>query len=123
MSSSLEQAQFHAFGYIISTYAKVEQGFKFLIAHLIDVPRPIAVMLCEPYTTANLRNVTKSLAAAYEPPSDVRQRITDMVGELKSFGKTPKRHQPQHVERRHTSKLHQTHTPRHPERKAGLSRR
>jgi hypothetical protein len=87
MPNSLEHAQFHAFGYIISTYAKVEQGFKFLIGHLVDVPRPIAMMLCEPYTTANLRNVTKIIAAAYDLPCDIRQRIADMVGELKSFGK------------------------------------
>jgi hypothetical protein len=83
--SHLTQGHFHAFGYIVSTYAKVEQGLKFIIAQILGVPRSIVMMLCEPYTSNTLRNVTRSINAAHVLPG-INERITNLVGEFKSFG-------------------------------------
>jgi hypothetical protein len=86
-ASHLTQAHFHAFGHIISTYAKVEQGFKFIIAKIINVPRHVAVLLCEPYTTQSLRNVVSTVHTAYVVPDEIRERLIELVKQFEEFGK------------------------------------
>ena len=83
----LTPAHFHAFGYIVSTYAKVEQGFKILISEMLDIDIYIAAILCEPYTTLQLRNVMNSLNKHYTLPNDCNKRLCDLIGEFKTFSR------------------------------------
>jgi hypothetical protein len=82
----LTQEHFYVFGYIVSNYAKVEQGFKFIVAKIIGVPRHVAVLLCEPYSTLSLRNVVSTIHTAYAVPDDLRERLATHVKEFESFG-------------------------------------
>jgi hypothetical protein len=85
-ASHLTRDHFHAFGHIVSTYAKVEQGFKFIIAKIIGVPRHVAVILCEPYTSHDLRNVVRSIQAAHDLPCGMAERITGLAKQFENFG-------------------------------------
>jgi hypothetical protein len=83
--SELTRAHFYAFGYIVSTYAKVEQGFKFIIAQIIGVRRHVALVLSEPYTSENLRDVIKSLAES-DLAFDKAERVVDLAKRFEKFG-------------------------------------
>src|SRR4051812_25560939 len=84
-ANHLTQGHFHVFGHIVSTYAKVEQGFKFIIAKIIGVPRHVAVILCEPYSALHLLNVTRSIQSAHDLPSGMSERITYLADQFDHF--------------------------------------
>lgn len=86
-AAHLTPEHFYAFGYIVSTYAKVETGFSFIIAKIIGVPRHVAVLLCEPYSSQSLRNVVSTVHTTdYDMSDDLRERITDLANQFEGFG-------------------------------------
>ena len=85
-TSHLTQGHFHAFGYLVSTYAKVEQGFKFIIAKIIGAPRHVAMLLCEPYSAQSLRTVVQSISSAYDLPNGMSGQIVDLTRQFEQLG-------------------------------------
>lgn len=83
----LTEAHYYAFGYLISTYAKVEQGFKIFIGRMSGMELYAVAIICEPYSALQLRNVLTSLNRHFELPDDCNKRLCDLVGEFKTFSR------------------------------------
>lgn len=85
MPDDLTGAEFHAFGYIVSTYAKVEVGFKLIIGRILGLDNWVIGILSEPYGTMDLRNVTKSIVKSSDISDELQERIVQLVGDFKTF--------------------------------------
>jgi hypothetical protein len=84
----LTDTHFELFGRITYHYADLETGLKFLCAVLLKVDVGAFMVVSEPYTSVNLRNVVTSLsnAADFEYP-DEREKIIRFAGDLKGASK------------------------------------
>tara|TARA_Y100000114_G_scaffold153717_2_gene174286 strand:- start:36903 stop:37454 length:552 start_codon:yes stop_codon:yes gene_type:complete len=58
----ITEQHFLLFGRIVSDYARAEVGFRLLLAEMMRLPGEMALLISSPYSSAHLRNVTKSVA-------------------------------------------------------------
>lgn len=75
------------FGGIIHHYAFVETGVKLALSHVIGISFVDMAIICEPYTSLSLKNVSKSLAKAKEPITPEVERFLQIVGDLAKFSR------------------------------------
>lgn len=70
-------------GYFITSYAKIESGLRFFIAHALNVPVHIASVVCAPYGGRDFINVAKSLAKLQFLSNDDKEEFTQLLGRFK----------------------------------------
>jgi hypothetical protein len=75
-----------AFGGIIHHYAVAENGIKIALATLMGIELVDVMILTEPYSSLNLRNVAKSLAKVKEPINEPVRVFLQIVGDFGAFG-------------------------------------
>jgi hypothetical protein len=74
------------FGAIIHYYATAESGIKMGLACVLGIELIDLMILSEPYTSLNLRNVSKSIAKVREPITPEAERFLQIVGDFGAFG-------------------------------------
>lgn len=78
-------AHFKAFGELIYQYAGAETGLKFCLSGMLNLPPNIVMILTEPYSALNLRNVVTTLAKEYQFDGVKAQELIQIIGEFKTF--------------------------------------
>lgn len=74
------------FGAIIYWYAQVEFGVKSVLAGVLDIHMYDMMILAEPYSAANLRNVAKSIVKDSAMNKANQTIFIGLVGEFGTFG-------------------------------------
>lgn len=87
ISHHLTPAHFHAFGYIISTYAKIEQGFKAIISGITGLDVNEIAIMTEPYSSMQLRNVITSMSEFRPLPDRGNEQLKELISEFATFSK------------------------------------
>lgn len=84
----LDRYHLTLFGGIIQLFAKVEVGFKLVLAGLINTDISTAVILSDSYTSMQLRRVVKSLSKLPNSrlSSENNEKLVHLVGHFKTFG-------------------------------------
>ena len=75
-----------AFGSLIYQYASAETGLKFCLSGMLDLPPNVVMILTEPYSALNLRNVVKALAKEYEFEGVKAEELIQIIGDFKTHG-------------------------------------
>jgi hypothetical protein len=73
------------FGGITHYYAVAETGIKIGLAAVLGVELIDVLIMCEPYSSLDLRNVAKSVAKAHEPITPEVERFLQLVGDFGAF--------------------------------------
>ena len=67
------------FGGVTYYYAHAESGLKICLAGMAEMELRVMLILTEPYSAVNLRNVCKSMAKAKYLPGDPLEHRADFV--------------------------------------------
>ena len=78
--------QLDAFGRIINYYADAETGIKIALAGMLEIDMFELLVLTEPYSSLDLRNVAKSIAKHRFDAGRERDQFCQLVGDLGAFG-------------------------------------
>lgn len=70
------------FGGIVRAYAGVEGGIKLGLATLLDLPMVDLLILAEPYTSASLGHVVRSITMAHQPATQGSVELMGFADEL-----------------------------------------
>lgn len=76
------------------------------------MPRHVAVILCEPYTSHNLRNVVRSIQSAHDLPDGLPERITDLAA-VRGFRSAAQRDKSQSLDEGRQAKFYKADEARH----------
>jgi hypothetical protein len=80
------KAQLQAFGGIIHHYAAAEFGIKLILSGMLEIEVTELLILTEPYSSLDLRNVAKSIAKSRFVQTPEILRFLQLVGDLGTFG-------------------------------------
>lgn len=80
------KAQFEAFGTIVHFYACAESGIKITLTGMLDIDLVELLILTEPASSFDLRNVAKSIAKQRCTKPKELERFIQIVGDLGAFG-------------------------------------
>lgn len=86
MLSPVTKDHLLGFGGIIHYYASAEAGIKIGLATVLGVELIDVMILCEPYSSLDLRNVAKSISKAHEPITPEVERFLQLIGDFGAFG-------------------------------------
>lgn len=87
-------AHFKAFGALIHNYASVETGLKIVLSGILNAPLRLVLIMTEPYSALNLRQVLKAVAKEHEWPDKHLETLMQIVGDVKPI--SPLRNQIAH---------------------------
>ena len=74
------------FGKIVHFYASVEWGIRCMLAGILETPLVEALVVTEPYSALNLKNVAKSAVKLSKLPEKDQKAFVQIVGDWSSFG-------------------------------------
>lgn len=75
------------FGEIIYLYATAESGIKIALSDILRMDLGELLILTEPYSSQNLRNVAKSIIKQRTPEGPLRDRFVGIIGRFGTFGR------------------------------------
>ncbi len=78
--------QLLAFGAITHYYASAESGIKIVLAGMLEIDLAEFLILTEPHSSLDLRNVAKSIAKHRFKQTPEIEQFRQIVGDLGSFG-------------------------------------
>ncbi|MFN3726646.1 MAG: hypothetical protein ACK4SZ_10110 [Allosphingosinicella sp.] len=81
----ISTAHYTAFGQIVHFYASVEFGIKACLAGILEVPLIESLIMCEPYSAAQLKNVAKSITKESRLSDKDKETFCHIVGEWSGF--------------------------------------
>lgn len=77
------EAHFKAFGALIHNYASVETGFKIVLSGILNAPLRLMLIMSEPYSSLNLRQVVKAVAKEHDWPDNQLETLMQIIGDVK----------------------------------------
>jgi hypothetical protein len=83
--ATLSDEHFRAFGRITHYYASIEAGLKITIGGLTGARMADTLIMAEPYTSLQLKNVVKSLNREIPLPRDGNSVLSQIVGDFTSL--------------------------------------
>lgn len=81
----LTTEHYTAFGLVTHCYASVEFGIKATLGGILELPFIEALIIAEPYSAAQLKNVAKSLAKESLLSKAHQERFVQIVGDWSGF--------------------------------------
>ena len=85
--TELTSSQFHAMGYFINKYAKIEGGISVYFAWLMQIPLHEAKIILAPYTARDYRAVLKGIEKLRDSHPEHREKWAQLLGDLGGFSK------------------------------------
>lgn len=82
---SIVNSQLTAFGMIVHFYASVEWGVRCMLAGILETPLVEALIVTEPYSALNLKNVAKSATKLSKLDKDAQETFIQIVGDWSAF--------------------------------------
>jgi hypothetical protein len=77
----IDNEHYMLFGRITSNFARAEMAFKMAAAEMLKIPIHFMLIIAAPYTTVQVRNVTKSLAKIMlDHAPDCRDKLVELLG-------------------------------------------
>jgi len=86
MVENLTSNHILAFGGITYNYAKIEGALEIIISDMLNIDVGTTVIITEPYSSLDLRNVIKALNKLIALPNNLNEELAQIVGDLQSFG-------------------------------------
>lgn len=78
---------FYTFGYIIVTFAKIERGLRYYIAHILNTDIAMVSILTKPYSVRHYQNVIKSFMEMPDFDEAHKDELNQLLGRLKPLQK------------------------------------
>lgn len=85
MAENLTSNHILAFGGITYNYARIEGILEIIISDMLNIDVGTTVIITEPYSSLDLRNVIKSLNRVCVLPNKLNEELAQIVGDLQSF--------------------------------------
>lgn len=85
--TGVSEGHLNEFGEIIYLYATAESGIKIALSDILQMDLGEMLILTEPYSSQNLRNVAKSIIKQRTSEGPLRDRFVGIIGRFGTFGR------------------------------------